>query len=143
MDRLGACRSLAALYAIGTVIVAMLGPALSASIWQLSLASFFAGFCISGGQKSAIALATLFYPASMRSTGLGWALGVGRVGGIAGPLVAGLLLGAGWSPIQLFTIVGATMALASTATLAIRTPRCRHRCKIEPAHGGSVFDRRL
>ena len=36
----------------------------------------FAGFCISGSQKSAIALATLFYPPAMRSAGLGWALEV-------------------------------------------------------------------
>jgi MFS transporter, AAHS family, 4-hydroxybenzoate transporter len=106
MDRLGASQSLAALYATGTVLVALLGAALSASIWQLSVATFFAGFCISGGQKSAVALATLFYPPPVRSTGLGWALGVGRIGGIAGPLLVGVLLGDGWPSTQLsFSLV--------------------------------------
>jgi len=119
MDRLGACRSLAVLYAVGAVGVALLGPALPAEMWKLSLTSFFAGFCVSGGQKSAIALATLFYPSSMRSTGLGWALGIGRAGGIAGPLIAGVLLGAGWTPAWLFYGVAVAMLLAAVATVAM------------------------
>jgi AAHS family 4-hydroxybenzoate transporter-like MFS transporter len=120
MDRLGACRSLAALYAAGAIGVALLGPALPAAMWKLSLASFFAGFCVSGGQKSAIALATLFYPSTMRAAGLGWALGIGRAGGIAGPVVAGLLLGAGWTPTWLFYGVAATLAAAALATIAMQ-----------------------
>ncbi len=119
MDRLGACRSLAVLYAAGAVGVALLGPALPAAMWELSVASFFAGFCVSGGQKSAIALATLFYPAALRSAGLGWALGVGRAGGIAGPLIAGLLLGAGWTPTWLFHGVAVTLLAAALATIAM------------------------
>ena len=119
MDRLGACRSLAVLYAAGAVGVALLGPALPAAMWELSVASFFAGFCVSGGQKSAIALATLFYPAALRSAGLGWAFGVGRAGGIAGPLIAGLLLGAGWTPTWLFHGVAVTLLAAALATIAM------------------------
>ena len=34
-----------------------------------------------------------FYPMDVRSTGIGWASGVGRLGGIVGPLVGGMLLG--------------------------------------------------
>jgi MFS transporter, AAHS family, 4-hydroxybenzoate transporter len=58
---------------------------------MLLLATFLAGVCVSGGQKSVIALATLFYPSTIRSTGVGWALGIGRLGGIGGPLLFGLL----------------------------------------------------
>jgi len=119
MDRLGACRVLAVLYAVGAIGVALLGPALAASPTELMLTSFFAGFCISGGQKSAIALATLYYPAAIRSTGLGLALGVGRAGGIGGPLLAGALLAAGWSPTWLFGLVAAAMVAAALATAAL------------------------
>jgi AAHS family 4-hydroxybenzoate transporter-like MFS transporter len=42
------------------------------------------------------------YPAKIRATGAGWALGVGRIGQIAGPLLGGLLLGLGWKPRDIF-----------------------------------------
>jgi MFS transporter, AAHS family, 4-hydroxybenzoate transporter len=73
------------------VFVALLGLAISAPSWVLLIAAFCAGFCISGGQKSVIALAAIFYPTPIRSTGVGWALGIGRVGGIGGPLLIGAL----------------------------------------------------
>ena len=63
--------------------------AVSAPAWVLLIAAFCAGFCISGGQKSVIALSAIFYPAPIRSTGVGWALGIGRLGGIGGPLLVG------------------------------------------------------
>jgi AAHS family 4-hydroxybenzoate transporter-like MFS transporter len=37
-------------------------------------------------------LSSEFYPTRIRSTGVGWALGIGRIGSIVGPLVGGLLL---------------------------------------------------
>jgi MFS transporter, AAHS family, 4-hydroxybenzoate transporter len=91
MDRIGPYRSLATLYLLGVVFVPLLGVALLRAEWVLLLATFFAGVCVSGGQKSVIALATLFYPSTIRSTGMGWALGIGRLGGIGGPLLFGLL----------------------------------------------------
>ena len=56
--------------------------------WLLIIATFCAGFCVSGGQKTVNAPAVLFYPAEVRSTGVGWVLGIGRVGGIVGPAAA-------------------------------------------------------
>jgi MFS transporter, AAHS family, 4-hydroxybenzoate transporter len=91
MDRIGPYRSLATLYLLGVVFVPLMGLALARAEWVLLLATFFAGVCVSGGQKSAVALATLFYPSTIRSTGVGWALGIGRLGGIGGPLLFGLL----------------------------------------------------
>ena len=119
MDRFGASAALAVLYALGAVVVGLLGPSLSATLRVLLAASFGAGFCISGGQKSAIAIATVFYPASLRSTGVGWALGVGRIGGIAGPLLAGFVLSAGWTPNWLFGVVALAMLLIAIATVAL------------------------
>jgi hypothetical protein len=46
----------------------------------LYVAAFCAGFCISGGQKSVIALATIYYPTPIRSTGIGWAEALRRTG---------------------------------------------------------------
>ena len=112
MDKLGAYRSLAALYLAGVVFVALMGPAISAPSWVLMIAAFCAGFCISGGQKSVIALAAIFYPAPIRSTGVGWALGIGRLGGIGGPLLIGVLLAYELSAASLFYAAAVPMLLA-------------------------------
>jgi AAHS family 4-hydroxybenzoate transporter-like MFS transporter len=112
MDRLGAYGSLAVVYFAGVVFVALLGPAVSAPPWVLLVAAFCAGFCISGGQKSVIALSAIFYPAPIRSTGVGWALGIGRLGGIGGPLLVGVLLGYHLSAASLFYAAAVPMLLA-------------------------------
>jgi MFS transporter, AAHS family, 4-hydroxybenzoate transporter len=122
MDKLGAYRSLAVVYLAGVGFVALMGPAISAAPWVLMIAAFCAGFCISGGQKSVIALAAIFYPAPIRSTGVGWALGVGRLGGIGGPLLIGLLLAQGLSDASLFYAAAVPMLLAGilVALLGVR-----------------------
>jgi MFS transporter, AAHS family, 4-hydroxybenzoate transporter len=114
MDRLGAYGSLAAVYFAGVIFVALLGAAVSAPAWALLIAAFCAGFCISGGQKSIIALSAIFYPTPIRSTGVGWALGIGRLGGIGGPLLVGLLLGYQLSAASLFYAAAVPMLLAGT-----------------------------
>lgn len=97
MDRLGAFGSLATLYFAGGAFLALMTVALGAPVWLLLIAIFLIGCGVSGGQKSVIALASVFYPVEVRSTGVGWALGIGRVGGILGPLIIGAALSGGWS----------------------------------------------
>lgn len=92
MDRIGPYRSLATVYLAGVVFVALFGFSIGGPTWLLLTAAFCAGFCVSGGQKSVIALAAIYYPTPIRSTGVGWALGIGRLGGIGGPLLIGVLL---------------------------------------------------
>lgn len=55
-------------------------------------ASFGIGFFLSGGQFLLYALSTELYPAHIRGTGVGFAVGIGRLGAVAGPLLAGALL---------------------------------------------------
>jgi MFS transporter, AAHS family, 4-hydroxybenzoate transporter len=111
MDRLGAFRSLAALYLVGFMFVVAVGVALEKPVWTLYTAAFLAGCVVSGGQKSAIALGALLYPAQTRSAGLGWALGIGRLGGILGPLLFGGAYSGGWSAGEIFFAMGALMAV--------------------------------
>lgn len=118
MDRLGPYRTLAVLYLVGFGCLALTGVAFHAPLWVLLTANFFAGCCVSGGQKSLIALAAVFYPAPMRSTGVGWALGVGRVGGILGPILVGAALTLNWSPSAVFYAMAVPM-LAAGVTVAL------------------------
>lgn len=92
MDRIGPYGSLATVYLAGVLFVLLFGYSINRETWMLIVTAFCAGFCISGGQKSVIALAAIYYPTPIRSTGVGWALGVGRLGGIGGPLLIGTLL---------------------------------------------------
>src|SRR5262249_7304934 len=56
------------------------------------------GITVQGAQAGLNALAASFYPTNIRATGIGWALGVGRVGSIVGPSVGGALLSLQWTP---------------------------------------------
>lgn len=61
-----------------------------------------AGFCILGAQTALNALAAVYYPTECRSTGAGWALGIGRLGSILGPVIGGILIGIGLPITSLF-----------------------------------------
>lgn len=129
MDRFGAGSTLCILYLVGAVFVGVLGVVFGASLWLLLCVTFLAGCCVSGGQKSVIAFGTLFYPPDMRSTGIAWALGIGRVGGILGPIVVGFAVAAGWSTAQLFGALAVPMLVAAVTVLAL----ARRRHHNEPA----------
>ena len=64
-------------------------------------------------------LASIVYPVSLRSTGLGWALGVGRVGSIIGPTVGGLMLATAADPrsVYLACILPAAVGFIAIAWL--------------------------
>jgi hypothetical protein len=68
----------------------------------LVIVIFLAGMTIIGSQTGANAACGKLYPARMRTSGLGWALGIGRLGGIAAPALGGWLLSVGLPPRQIF-----------------------------------------
>jgi AAHS family 4-hydroxybenzoate transporter-like MFS transporter len=111
-------RALALVCFVAVFAVGAIGQ-LGHSVVFVTLAIFATGFCIVGGQIAANALAATYYPTSVRATGVGWALGIGRVGSIVGPLVGGALLTAKWSTGSVF-IAAATVALcAALAAFAL------------------------
>jgi MFS transporter, AAHS family, 4-hydroxybenzoate transporter len=91
----------------------------SESYTALAVLSFGAGFCVVGSQIGANALAGIFYPPSIRSTGVGWALGVGRFGAVAGPLIGGFLLAAKMPIGTLFFASAAPSLCAAFAIVAM------------------------
>jgi AAHS family 4-hydroxybenzoate transporter-like MFS transporter len=111
-------RALTLVYFIAVFAVAAIGQ-LGHSVVFVSLAIFVSGFCVVGGQIAANALAAGFYPTSMRSTGVGWALGIGRVGSIVGPLVAGVLLTLKWSTASVFMCAAGAALCATLAAFCL------------------------
>jgi MFS family permease len=94
----------------------------------LVIVIFFSGMTIIGSQTGANATAGALYPARMRTSGIGWALGIGRLGGIAAPALGGYLLARGLPPPQIFlSACGfALIAAVATALLRFRGNRAEH-----------------
>src|SRR5581483_5379552 len=84
--------------------------------FELMAVVFFAGLFLLGGQVGLNALAGTLYPTFIRSTGAGWALGVGRIGSILGPALGGVLI-ALKLPMPLLFVCAATPAACCAVTV--------------------------
>ena len=79
------------------------------------------GFGVQGGFVGLYAVAARFYPTEIRSTGVGFAMSAGRIGGIVGPFVGGILIGAGLSMTTNFMVFAIPTLLAGIATFMIKS----------------------
>lgn len=82
--------------------------------------AFLIGMFIFGSMAGLYAFAPAIYPAAVRTTGMGWAIGVGRIGAIVAPLTAGTLLDGGWQPPQLYYAYALPLLAAMVSVLALR-----------------------
>jgi MFS transporter, AAHS family, 4-hydroxybenzoate transporter len=111
-------RALALVYFGAVFAIGAIGQ-LSHSAVLVTIAIFAAGFCIVGGQIAANALAAAFYPTSVKATGVGWALGIGRIGSIVGPVVGGVLLEQKWSAAAVFMAAAGAALCAALAAFSL------------------------
>jgi len=119
IDRVGFRRVLVPVFAVAAVAIALIGRAgLPAPV--LFGVVTVAGLCIIGGQPAVNALAASYYPTSLRSTGIGWSLGVGRVGSILGPTLGGELIRREWSNASIFATVAVPAALSAVLVYFVR-----------------------
>lgn len=81
------------------------------------------GFGIQGGFVGLYAVAARMYPSEFRTTGLGWAIGMGRFGGIIGPAAGGVLIGMGFSIDTTFVIYAVPIFLAGIITYRISSKK--------------------
>ena len=77
----------------------------------LLIVIFLMGILQQGGFTGLYAVAAKVYPTEIRSTGIGWAIGLGRSGAVLGPAAAGFLIAAGFSMSANFYIFAIPMAL--------------------------------
>jgi AAHS family 4-hydroxybenzoate transporter-like MFS transporter len=102
-DRFGFYSVLGVTFVAASVSIALIGL-IGASFLLMASVVFAAGFCVVGGQFGGLALAGALYPTLIRSTGVGWALGIGRLGSVIGPVLGGELLALRWPMSQLFPV---------------------------------------
>jgi AAHS family benzoate transporter-like MFS transporter len=112
-DRLNLPRVLSAFFALSAVSISLLG--FNSPTWLLYALIAIAGATTIGSQILLYACGAQFYGMAIRSTGLGWASGVGRNGAIIGPILGGALLAANM-PLQgnflAFAVPGAVACVA-------------------------------
>jgi AAHS family 4-hydroxybenzoate transporter-like MFS transporter len=118
MDRFNPYRILGVAYLMAAGFVSLMGAAATIP-WIMTAAVFGAGFCVSGGQVGANALTAAFYPTSCRTTGVSWALGIGRSGSVVGSLMGGVMLAQGWSLGTVYGVVAIPVLISGSAILAL------------------------
>jgi benzoate transport len=123
---------LAIRFPLNKVVVAFLGLAAitmllfghsATSVWLTLFLALCVGASVQGGFNGFWAVAARLYPVAMRSTGIGWAFGVGRIGAVLGPIVGGLLVGAKLPISTIFSIYAAPLVAAACMTLGIKLIR--------------------
>jgi AAHS family 4-hydroxybenzoate transporter-like MFS transporter len=110
---------IAAAFLAGAVSLAAIGSS-GTSLVPLIAAILVGGFAIPGAQFAMNALAAAVYPTAVRSTGVSWALGIGRLGAIVGPFIGGELLRFAVGAQQIFFLAALPALIACAAILALR-----------------------
>ncbi|WP_109514484.1 MFS transporter [Pseudomonas ovata] len=90
------------------------------------------GLFVNGCVAGLYALSPIVYDASVRATGVGWGIGIGRIGAIVSPTVAGLLLDGGWQPLHLYGVFAGVFVLAAAVLLLLKpgTPKVAVRTEV-------------
>ncbi|MGH7654723.1 MAG: MFS transporter [Gemmatimonadaceae bacterium] len=119
IDRFGFRRVLAPVFLVAAIAIVLIGRT-SLPATALFAVVTVAGLCIIGGQPAVNALAATYYPTALRSTGIGWSLGIGRVGSILGPTLGGELIRRQWSNTSIFATVAVPAAVSAVLVYLIR-----------------------
>lgn len=126
IDRFGLYKVLVPGFILGGLVTAAIGV-VDGEGWLILSLVVMCGFGIVGSQMAMLAFTAGLYPTPIRSTGVGWGIGVGRIGSVLSPTMAGFAVSAGWSQAQLFGAAGIPALICATATLlmsfADRRPR--------------------
>jgi len=112
---------------VGFTVAAAISMALFVSATEVLAAAFalgiVVGMLINGCMAGLYTLAPSGYHTETRSTGVGWAIGIGRAGAILAPIMTGRLLDLGWTAGQLYVAVGLILLLCAAAIAAARAPQ--------------------
>jgi len=116
-DRVGNRRAAIAWFTLGAIFLAVLSIKLPGI--GIFVSVLLAGVFVFSGQVLVYAYVSHVYPTEARGTALGTASAVGRIGGIAGPLLGGVLLTAGLAYPWGFYIFAAVAVIAAIAIAAV------------------------
>jgi predicted MFS family arabinose efflux permease len=99
-------------YFVCAAVAMLIFGGVAMPVWLTLVMAFFVGLTVQGGFNGFWAIAARLYPSEIRST-VGWALCVGRVGAVLGPIVGGILVGAGLPIAAIFAVFEVPLLAAS------------------------------
>jgi MFS family permease len=104
--------------------IAMIGfGLLDNSLNLMLIVGFVIGYFVFGSMIGLYSIAPDLYHTSIRNTGMGWAIGIGRIGAIIGPSAAGFLLNRGWSGADCFIAFSLPLLVAMMAIITLNNLR--------------------
>lgn len=107
-------------FLVATVLLVALYLWRPSGLTALNVFIFVIGLSLQGAFTAMYALAARVYPAEIRSTGIGWAAGLGRVGAIVSPIVIGFLAASGWGMFSLFLLSAFPLLIAGVLVLRFK-----------------------
>lgn len=120
-DRVGAKRVITTTFLIAAICLFVLPNPLPAFVMYALIG--FAGIGVLGTQVLTYGLASNYYGTAARAAGVAWVAGFGRLGGIFGPLIGGLIISAGFGPSAAFYLFAGVAVVGSICTALIpRSP---------------------
>lgn len=93
----------------------------SSVLWIAMVFGILVGALMNGCISGLYTLNPLTYDADIRSTGVGWSIGIGRIGAILAPTIAGQLLDMGWDKQSLYVGVGFVMLISTVAIFFLKS----------------------
>lgn len=123
-DRTGPKRVVASTFVLASVALMALPLSMPAAVLFLAVA--LAGVGTIGTQVLIYGLVSNYYPTSARAAGVAWCAGFGRLGGIVGPVIGGILVGAGVGGSTAFQLFAGISLLGALVTMMVpRAARAR------------------
>ena len=104
------------------VSLALFG-AVSGGLYAAFAVAFAIGIFLFSSMAGLYAVTQSSYPVQVRTTGIGYAIGVGRLGAILAPLCAGFFIDAGWTPNKLYYVFALPLFMAMLAMAALSAGR--------------------
>ncbi|HUZ71765.1 MAG TPA: MFS transporter [Stellaceae bacterium] len=132
LERRSCVSLLLPLFVLSGLGIAAIGS-VGASVPLILAAAAISGIGSVTGQNVANALAAVYYPTYIRATGVGWALGIGRIGAIVGPTVGGLMLALHWTTSSIFLFGAVPSFIAAAAALTMMWVEGRRETTVAPA----------
>lgn len=113
-------RSVFVVFAVVSAVVMMVFISTAGVLALAFTFGILVGLFINGCIAGLYTITPSVYATEIRGTGVGWAIGIGRIGAIVAPLVTGALLDASWAPTHLYLGVGIVVLIAAAAVRLLR-----------------------
>jgi len=113
--RLSSARTLAPYMLFGLFVVIVAFGMVRTGVIAMMAGAFIVGFFLMGSMAGLYIILPYVYPPKVRNTGTGLAIGIGRVGAMVGPYLAGLLIAAGWDRVAYYSVLALPVLISALA----------------------------